>query len=281
MRSFAKRLAKQLLPPIISNAVKRVRSVPGPKRETGPEWHTVGGGPGKGLLLYVNERHPGFREMISGSYDEFFWRFLEDTRTNLHGTTVVDVGGFIGYHTLCFARLVGSAGSVHVLEPNPFNRDRMATILQANRSVSDRIFVHQDAIANENGTVAFSFSPVIDDQTSSGGYIEGSRRPLTDDVYESAGFETTSVSVRTLDRFVSENRIANLSLVKVDVEGAEQLVLEGATRTIGSLNPILLIEVHTVSAMLEVTKTLLRMNYGIEILQEESPSRCFIAARRA
>ena len=69
--------------------------------------------------------------------------------------------------------------------------------------------------------------------------------------------------------------------MKIDVEGAEQLVLEGATKLLAIAQPLLFVEVHNISQMFYVQRLLLGAGYEMEILDAEhaSLSRCFTVAR--
>ena len=70
------------------------------------------------------------------------------------------------------------------------------------------------------------------------------------------------------------------SIIKIDVEGAESLVLEGAVELLSKYKPLLLIEVNNITQMFYVQKRLLKIGYNLEILDKEhtSLSRCFIIA---
>jgi hypothetical protein len=71
------------------------------------------------------------------------------------------------------------------------------------------------------------------------------------------------------------------SVIKIDVEGAEKLVLEGSLNLLLEYKPILLIEVHNITMMFYVQKILCELGYNSEILDSDnsSLSRCFIIAK--
>jgi hypothetical protein len=83
------------------------------------------------------------------------------------------------------------------------------------------------------------------------------------------------------DTLMHQKLVPMPSLIKIDVEGAELLVLEGAMELLTTHKPFLLIEVHNIIMMFKVQKLLSRLEYDLEILDEEnsSVSRCFIRAR--
>jgi hypothetical protein len=110
--------------------------------------------------------------------------------------------------------------------------------------------------------------------------LKGSHKPLSQKVYEKAKFTSKEIDVTTIDSFVKGNDIKNIELIKVDVEGAEHFVVQGAKETLSNFSPILLIEVHSVVAMLELIRELVNLNYGVNLLKDDSSSRCFISAEK-
>lgn len=268
-----KKLIQEILPPIVYKAIQSLRNhLYSPK----PKWNKISGGILEGCIIYVPTEQFYFKEMIEGAYDNFFCDFLK--KVDLESQTIIDIGGHIGYHSMCFAKLTGKKGKVYVFEPNVFNVERMELIFGKNRDISDNISINKFALSDSQGTATFNFSQNIDNSTSFGGYIEGSYKPLSDDVYEKAGFTSMEVKVDTLDNFVTEKKITNLKLIKIDVEGAEHKVLEGGRKTLESLKPIILVEIYSVSAMLYVAMILFPLNYELNILEEAQDSRCFISA---
>lgn len=91
----------------------------------------------------------------------------------------------------------------------------------------------------------------------------------------SPGSTLTEVKVTTLDRVVAEQGIGSVSLIKVDVEGAESRVLAGATDTLARLRPRLIVELHNPEQDLLVSRLLRDADYrltrldGSEILKPD------------
>ena len=69
-------------------------------------------------------------------------------------------------------------------------------------------------------------------------------------------------------------------MIKVDVEGAELMVLRGASRTIDALAPAWLIEVHTIGLMFQIDALFRSTTYRLQLLAEHTPSRCLVLAER-
>jgi FkbM family methyltransferase len=136
-------------------------------------------------------------------------RLLE--RTLRPGDVFVDVGANVGFHSVIGSRLVGPRGRVFALEPVPWTVD----VLQANvwRHRGGNITVVAAAAADAAGTSTLT----IPHEGRSGAGLE---------LGEQAGAsETLEVATTTLDDLVGELPV---SVVKIDVEGAELRVLAGA-----------------------------------------------------
>jgi FkbM family methyltransferase len=252
----------------------------GKRRISAPQWLRVTAGPLQDHFLLLNLETPALwnKEMMEGCYDSFIYDTLSKL-VPIKGATVWDVGAHIGYHSLTFAALVGPTGHVIAFEPNPHNIDRFRQHLERNADLRERITLMTCALGNVNGEEDFVFSPEIDDGRSTGSHLKRVFTPEEPMAYQS--FSQRKISVVTADTLLSDEHVPGPSIIKIDVEGAEALVLAGAQHLLGSLMPILLIEVHHITAMHDILNILLRSGYHTNILSEASNSlsRCFIVAR--
>jgi FkbM family methyltransferase len=147
------------------------------------------------------------------------------------GDIFVDVGANFGLHTLLGASCVGPTGRVYAVEPIPFNQ----YLLERNIALNDfqeRVTVIPMAAAD-----------------TAGGFLEmhGANEGLTfaASLGKSANAGVSvKVRVTTLDECLKD-RPRPVNLIKIDVEGAEHLVLHGARQIIEKDRPGLLIEVHS------------------------------------
>lgn len=143
----------------------------------------------------------------------------------------IDVGANVGWHTLLMARLVGEGGRVLAVEANPSVRGR----LQENLSING--FRHVDIVpcvlAEAERTVTFH-APAVDDPDAGNGHV------VTDDAMPRA--DVVSMQARPLDRIVAEAALARVDLVKIDVEGFEWPVLQGAEQTLARFRPHVVFE---------------------------------------
>jgi FkbM family methyltransferase len=163
--------------------------------------------------IYLNE---GFSD---GSIAEKFIRFLKP------GMIAVDCGAHIGEYTLLFAHLVGSNGRVYAFEPDP----RVFKILKENVSINNlhNVVLNNIALSDFCGETDFLLNtdPTASSLVKAGNHI----------------IESTRVSVTTLDSFIQENKITKIDALKIDVEGAEEAVLNGAKEVLSHFEPGLIV----------------------------------------
>lgn len=158
------------------------------------------------------------------------------------GDTVVEVGGHIGYFAMIYAAIVGPDGAVRVFEPGDNNLPYIRRNLE--RFASAEII--EEAVSNEAGEVTFWLEDLSGQNNS---IIEDYH--LLDGNIALAGLEggVTKRAVRvpctTLDAFAQSPALAGrtIDFVKIDVEGAELMVLQGATDLLRTTRPALMVEV--------------------------------------
>ena len=278
MRASTKKIMKSLMPPLAYSGLQKLSSKLGKKaaRTSFTETHTVQGGPLKGKRLSLDLAGSWQKEMIRGSYDSFFFKYLETL--DLKGKAVFDIGGHIGYHSLAFGQYAGKDGKVFVFEPNEANYDRLLQNLALNADSIQNVTAKKYAVSDAEGREEFVFSARIENGSSSGSFLDRSHTIWEKSVYEaSGGFARTDVETVTIDGFIRETD-CHPALVKIDVEGAEYLVLQGAQEMLAHDKPIILIEVHSIFNMFKTARILERAGYSLELLDENKDGRCFFAA---
>jgi FkbM family methyltransferase len=138
------------------------------------------------------------------------------------GDVFVDVGANVGYHTVRAARTVGPNGRVVAVEANPENARLIAHTIELNGITN--IELVPVALSGQRGHVVFGTHV-----GSNGGFL---------DAATSASGRGTLVPTFPLDDLGLER----VSVVKIDVEGAEALVVDGATDTIRRDRPSFVME---------------------------------------
>jgi FkbM family methyltransferase len=184
------------------------------------------------------ELHPYYfidRSILAfGGYDVPLLRFLHERIRP--GEVCLDVGATLGQVTVHLATLVGPHGRVLAFEPLPHVRERLSRHVAAN-GVADRVELHAVALADATGTATFHFAePAVTNQ--------GMGSLVMDD-HPGLGLRC-EVRTARLDDFVAQRGIERIDWIKIDVQGAEPRLLDGARATLDRLSPELLVEVDPV-----------------------------------
>ena len=153
------------------------------------------------------------------------------------GSVVIDVGASLGEWTVPFARKVGCRGRVIAIEPAPRSAAALEATLAAN--ALRHVEIIRCAIADHDGAAELAVplvtSPRIDTGTARLGPAP-------------AGYEALQVTLRSLDSMAAERGLSRLDLIKIDVEGQECRVLDGAAAILGRCRPVLVLETGHESA---------------------------------
>jgi FkbM family methyltransferase len=145
------------------------------------------------------------------------------------GEVFVDVGANVGFFSLLAARIVGPSGQVFALEPVPENIEAIRDNARRNRF--DNITIVPAAASDKVGSATLTLTE------HPGGAALSSAGAPPDAMGE---IDVESV---TIDSLVGDGRIRPPSLVKIDVEGAEEPVLSGMRSTLEADAPRLIVEV--------------------------------------
>lgn len=243
-----------------------------------PTWHTVEKGKLKGMKVFIDSSSGEWeRTMTAGTYDQYFIDYL--AKLPLRKKVFFDIGAHIGYSSLTVSTLAKGEAKVVAFEPNEFNRERLQLHIQNNGQIGQAIKVYPYAVADKDGSQEFVFTNNVDGWTSSGSFLADAHTRMESGVYEREyGFTRTKVKTVRLDTFVKKEKLIP-DIIKLDIEGAEHLALYGAKETLTKYRPILLIELHSIFATVEVYQMLNTLGYQTETLHEDPDGRVFIAAQ--
>ena len=190
----------------------------------------------------------------------FFTRYGIDKLTTLDSVRnkhIIDAGGYVGDTALLFSSYTDK--NIHVFEASPSNMDIIRETIRLNHL--DNIVPVSKALGEKSGTARFS----LGERNSCNSLVERPGYNYPDHI---------EVPVVTLDDYVRENDL-EVGLIKVDIEGGEQLLLRGAVETIRTQHPILLISIyHSANDFFEIKPMIEKMcgKYTFRIVKPANPA---------
>lgn len=207
---------------------------------------------------------------ISGYKGEYLFeqirknsKFYEDDVLSLLGhlssffgnKTIVDVGANIGNHTIFFSKILDQ--KVFTFEPIESNISLLRDNISAN-DVDDKVVLRP--LALWSSVEHINFTQNIE---HNGGTFSG--------VADDSGSWITS----TLDLEIDEP----VSILKIDVEGAENQVLKGSVGRIESDLPVISVEIHDVRNYIEIFDTLRAFSYEVIAIVGRSDNYIFFSRK--
>lgn len=129
------------------------------------------------------------------------------------GDCVIDIGAGLGEETFLFAKLVGNAGKVISIEPHPDVYQVLYKTISFNNF--SNVTTLNMAISDKEGTISLSDSQSSYETTS---------------VIKNKTTGALQVKANTIGNILSAKHIEHIDLLKVNIEGAEQFILESLSR---------------------------------------------------
>jgi len=138
------------------------------------------------------------------------------------GMTVVDAGASIGIFALYASQKVGSTGKVIAFDPEPTSFNALAE----NVANSSNVIPVNIGLHNKSGAIKLG---------------------IQNDLYCTSMFteskKTIDVNVERLDKYLANLGITHVDFLKIDTEGAGQVILEGAEELLPNIDNIAM-ELH-------------------------------------
>lgn len=142
---------------------------------------------------------------------------------------VFDIGANIGYYSVLYSSFVGKNGKVYAFEP--VNHYYQHLIEHLNMNHIENVQAEKVILSNKKG-----FLEIFPGESSA--------RVDLPDGDQSAWKKHLKEEVQTItiDEYVKEKGITRLDFVKLDVDGHESFILEGAKDTLSKFSPLILLE---------------------------------------
>jgi FkbM family methyltransferase len=164
------------------------------------------------FLLYPPDKNPIRWQLHAGTNRE---EFKEIEKRLKRCDVVFDAGANIGLVSAFASLLVGEKGVVHAFEPHP------TTVLELKKTLAlsecQNVVVNPVALSSSVGMADFYYVP---------NHKLNSLGPIADKTYGEN--EVMKVPTTTIDAYCVEHNVSHIDFLKIDVEGFEQSVLEGA-----------------------------------------------------
>jgi FkbM family methyltransferase len=154
------------------------------------------------------------------------------------GDTFVDIGAHIGFFSTIASSLVGPRGKVYAFEADSV----LFQTLRSNASQFPWMIPYLRAVWNKSGPVAFS-NPKQAGESGWGKLVS---------IRNEGHIE--SIDAVSLDDWHKSVRLPPIRLIKIDAEGSEPFILEGAPGVIASTRPYLILELNE-GLLLEIGRT--------------------------
>jgi FkbM family methyltransferase len=193
----------------------------------------------------------------SGEWEPVSWQMMRERLGK--GGTFVDVGAHIGYYSLKAAAL---GDRVIAIEPNPETVRKLQANIEA--SGTQAVAVAAVACGDVESMLDLFAAPVANTGETSLSKSNASQVGAVTNTYK--------VRIRPLDDIIHEAGRVRVDVIKIDVEGAEYLVLKGALATLDRHHPMLLLEL--------IDRQLQSMGAGVAQVVELLRTHGYTARRR-
>jgi FkbM family methyltransferase len=179
-----------------------------------------------------------------GIYERRTQRLL--SRQVATGDVVFDVGAHVGFYSLLASRLVGPEGRVIAFEPWPPNIELLERHLAHNGA--SNVTVMKAAVGERTGQERF----------------DGTGEPSMG----ALAAEGDLVDLVCIDDLVEVGAVPSPRLIKIDVEGAESRVLQGAAATLAKHRPAVLLAAHGWKQWSECSRRLADLGYAVRLVRD-------------
>ena len=170
------------------------------------------------------------------------FRWMQNLQLPPH-PTILDIGANVGLFSLSYASIFKGA-EIHCFEPVPFIYNFLKKNLEINPHLNSSVHAHSFGMSNCKEWKQLSIPSAKQHER----YNDQSDIRL----YSVLGLGRKKFDAEfiTLDQWVNDFKVRSLDFIKIDVEGYEYSVLQGAMDTLRSFRPILMFELNQLTLSL-------------------------------
>lgn len=182
-------------------------------------------------------------------YEKDEMDYIGNYLKNHASRNVLDIGGNVGIFSLDLA-VENKSLVYNIFEPIPNTYKKLLDNLKLNNKSEDNFKTYNIGLSNKAGSFDF-YLPATDEAASMQPIEDSFYRKGSNEMGEYTGkdkMEKVVCLVDTVDNIVSSKGIDNIGFIKIDVEGNEKFVLQGAKETLSKFKPLVyceLLRIHS------------------------------------
>jgi FkbM family methyltransferase len=180
-------------------------------------------------ILFPNDNAVSSSLIEGWVYEPYLFHFISDNLIDLEGTEIVDIGANNGHFTIEFAHYVGDTGKVYAFEPQRVIFQQLCGNVFLNGL--DNVYAYNLALGKEVGSIFVEDVNYFESGSVNFGNVH---------VVNQNKNSQNLVAITKLDNI----EFNNLSIVKIDVQGFEPYVFEGASVTLWKHRPYIFVEIE-------------------------------------
>lgn len=181
-------------------------------------------------IIYKTEVLLSLKKSFEYSTLQLFYTILKP------GDVIIDVGANSGLYSIFYSKLVGDTGKVHAFEPDIDTYSLLQENLKLNNC--NNVVSYNFALSNKESRVEMVSFSQHDLKLQSGDSFKYIKEVAEDKM----NADNNTMKAFRLDDLQEFYSVSKINFIKIDVEGAELLVLQGSVNTILKYKPIIILE---------------------------------------
>jgi len=197
----------------------------------------------QGSKMYLDISDPGIsRELLfKGVHEELATRILRQEIKS--GMTIVEIGANLGYYVLLEARIVGEEGKIYAFEPVPRNFNILTKNIEVNGYKNVKAYCK--AVSSKSGTSKIALT----DASNWGSMLDVKAAIVSQYMKQKMhklAREVINVDTVSLYEFLDKERVNQINLIRMDIEGYEIEVIKSMLNILKNMPPPikLFFEIH-------------------------------------